>query len=88
MRVTTQNGRVELVPDQSETPVDVHQLSENQFRSLGLENVAYIRPALTEDGEEGCAIHAADGSPLAVVDDMETAWGIILHHDMIPASLQ
>lgn len=62
MRVTTQNGRVELVPDQSETPVDVHQLSENQFRSLGLENVAYIRPALTEDGEEGCAIHAADGS--------------------------
>ncbi|GAN62225.1 DUF1150 family protein [Acetobacter indonesiensis] len=88
MRVTTQNGRVVLVPDQTEIPIDVHKLSENEFRSLGLANVAYIRPALTEEGDEGCAIHAADGSPLAVVEDWETAWGIILHHDMVPASLQ
>lgn len=88
MRVTTQNGRVVLAPDQQEKPVDVHELSENQFRSLGLANVAYIRPVMTEEGEEGCAIHAADGSPLAFVEDIETAWGVILQNDMIPASLQ
>ncbi|KXV10891.1 hypothetical protein AD933_02650 [Acetobacter malorum] len=88
MRVTTRNGRVVLMPDESDKPLDVHQLSEKQFRSLGVANVAYVRPALTEDGEEGCAIHAADGSPLAVVDDLETAWGVILQHDMVPASLQ
>ncbi|MFT8851826.1 DUF1150 family protein [Acetobacter orientalis] len=88
MRVTTQDGRVVLAPDQAEKPLDVHSLSDNQFLALGLSNVAYIRPALTDDGEEGCAIHAADGSPLAIVEDMETAWGVILQNDMIPASLQ
>ncbi|MFT8517012.1 MAG: DUF1150 family protein [Acetobacter persici] len=88
MRVTTRNGRVVLMPDESDKPLDVHQLSEKQFRSLGVANVAYVRPALTEDGEEGCAIHAADGSPLAVVEDLETAWGVFVQHDMVPASLQ
>nr|WP_243444536.1 hypothetical protein [Acetobacter persici] len=52
MRVTTRNGRVVLMPDESDKPLDVHQLSEKQFRSLGVANVAYVRPALTEDGEE------------------------------------
>lgn len=88
MKVTTRNGRVVLASDDSDKLLDVYRLSEKQFRSLGVSNVAYVRPALTEDGEEGCAIHAADGSPLAVVEDMETAWGVILQHDMVPASLQ
>ena len=31
MRVTTQDGRVVLAPDQAEKPLDVHSLSDNQF---------------------------------------------------------
>ena len=72
----------------AEPLLDVRQLSDVQFRSLGLQQVAYMRPATTEDGEEGCAIYAADGSRLAVVEDMETAWGAIMQNDMVPASLQ
>ena len=72
----------------AEPLLDVRQLSDVQFRSLGLQQVAYMRPATTEDGEEGCAIYAADGSLLAVVEDMETAWGAIMQNDMVPASLQ
>mgnify|MGYP004711909853 FL=1 len=72
----------------AEPLLDVRQLSDVQFRSLGLQQVAYMRPVTTEDGEEGCAIYAADGSLLAVVEDMETAWGAIMQNDMVPASLQ
>ncbi|MBO1327000.1 hypothetical protein OQ496_02830 [Acetobacter suratthaniensis] len=72
----------------AEPLLDVRQLSDVQFRSLGLQQVAYMRPATMEDGDEGCAIYAADGSLLAVVEDMETAWGAIMQNDMVPASLQ
>lgn len=72
----------------AEPLLDVRQLSDVQFRSLGLQQVAYMRPATMDDGEEGCAIYAADGSLLAVVEDMETAWGAIMQNDMVPASLQ
>ena len=72
----------------AEPLLDVRQLSDVQFRSLGLQQVAYMRPATMEDGDEGCAIYAADGSLLAVVEDMETAWGAIKQNDMVPASLQ
>ncbi|WP_234395135.1 hypothetical protein [Acetobacter papayae] len=36
----------------AEPLLDVRQLSDVQFRSLGLQQVAYMRPATTEDGEE------------------------------------
>ena len=72
----------------AEPLLDVRQLSDVQFRSLGLQQVAYMRPATTEDGEEGCAIYAADGSLFAVVEDMETARGATMQNDMVPASLQ
>ncbi|QEO18495.1 hypothetical protein FLP30_01730 [Acetobacter vaccinii] len=88
MKSTLMSGGVPSGLPGSEKLADVRQLSDVQFRSLGLRKVAYMRPALTDDGEDGCAICAADGSVLAVVDDPETAWGAIMQNDMVPASLQ
>ncbi|MBO1323694.1 DUF1150 domain-containing protein [Acetobacter sp. TBRC 12305] len=88
MKSTLENDLSPLAPLRAETPVDVRQLSDMQFRSLGLRKVAYMRPTEMDDGEEGCAIYAADGALLAVVEDMETAWGAIMQNDMVPASLQ
>ncbi|MFT8675968.1 MAG: DUF1150 family protein [Acetobacter sp.] len=88
MKSTLENDLRPLAPLRAESPVDVRQLSDMQFRSLGLRKVAYMRPTELDDGEEGCAIYAADGALLAVVEDMETAWGAIMQNDMVPASLQ
>ena len=88
MKSTLANDLSPLAPLRAETPADVRQLSDMQFRSLGLRKVAYMRPTELDDGEEGCAIYAADGALLAVVEDMETAWGAIMQNDMVPASLQ
>lgn len=67
---------------------DIRQLTEKQFRLLGVRTVAYVRPILTKDGEKGCAICAADGSLLAVVEDIQSALGTILQNDMMPVSVQ
>ena len=88
MKSSMQGGYMPAGLPQAERVADVRQLSDMQFRSLGLSKVAYTRPATMDDGEEGCTIYAADGSLLAVVDDMETAWGAIVQNDMVPASLQ
>ncbi|AXY21289.1 MULTISPECIES: DUF1150 family protein [Komagataeibacter] len=86
MRVTTQNGRV-LLHNEAETPVcDPHTISTGELRGLGVESVAYIR-AIQVDGEDAFAIHAADGTPMAVTDDRETAVNAILQHEMMPVPL-
>jgi hypothetical protein len=36
-------------------------------------------------GESVFAIHAADGTPMAVAPNQELAWDAILEHEMVPA---
>lgn len=85
MRITTQKGQVVLQGDH--TPVaDVRHLTDIQMRALGVSRVAYIKPVIVE-GEDAFAIHAADGTPMALTEDQETAIEAILQHEMVPALL-
>lgn len=63
---------------------DIRHLSEAQLAQLGLQQIAYIRPMLV-DGEQGFAIHAADGTPMAVAGDRNVAIAAVLQHEMVPA---
>src|SRR5690242_19885147 len=45
-----------------------NSLSERAFKALGIEDIAYVKP-IGEGGRSTYAIHAADGSQLAVVED-------------------
>lgn len=63
--------------------VDIRHISEAQLAQLGMMQVAYVRP-VTVDGKAGFAIHAADGTPMAVAGDRDTAIAAILQHDMLP----
>ena len=82
MRVTTQNGRVVLHND-PEATAGAPTLTAGELRGLGMESIAYIRAMEGEEGEDVFAIHAADGTPLAVVDDHELAVQAILQHEMM-----
>jgi hypothetical protein len=63
--------------------VDVRQMTPIQFAQLGVKQIAYVKPVMF-NGSPGFAIHAADGSPMAVAPQLETAIGAILQHDMLP----
>ena len=58
-----------------------HGLEPEAFASLGVADVAYIKP-VTLDGESTFAIFAADGSQLAVAPSRELALLAIRSHDM------
>jgi hypothetical protein len=72
------------VSDTAARMVDVRQLTPMQFAQLGVKQVAYVKPVMF-NGAPGFAIHAADGTPMAVAPELGTAIGAILQHDMLPA---
>jgi hypothetical protein len=66
--------------------VDIRHISEAQLAQLGMQQVAYVKPVVV-DGEQGFAIHAADGTPMAVAGDRDVAVAAILEHQMAPAQV-
>jgi hypothetical protein len=60
---------------------DVRHMSTAQFRRLGVRSVVYLRTGML-NGEMAYAIHAADGIPMAVVDDVDTAVALACEHGM------
>ncbi|HYE49167.1 MAG TPA: DUF1150 family protein [Azospirillaceae bacterium] len=74
----------------SNTAIDAAQflrrLSPQDFAAFGVKEVAYVRPVVV-NGAAGFAIHAADGTPLAVAADRQVAFASVRQHDMEPLSL-
>jgi hypothetical protein len=64
--------------------IDIRQITTDQLAQLGVSRLAYIKP-VTVGGENVFAIHAADGTPMAVAPNRELAWGAIIEHEMVPA---
>jgi hypothetical protein len=67
-------------------PFDVRHLSEKQLAVLGVSHIAYLRP-VTIDGVKGFAIHAADGTPMAVAGNRDVAVAAVVQHEMLPLSV-
>ena len=84
LRTTLRNGRLVPCETGNSLPMDVHTLSDSQMRALGMEHVAYIKEVVV-DGEEAFAIHAADGTPMALTPDRDMAITAVLEHEMVPA---
>lgn len=64
--------------------VDIHRITAQQLQMLGLTQLAYIKPVQTENGR-AYAIHAADGTPMALATDAMTAVEAIHEHNMAAA---
>ncbi|MDF7674435.1 DUF1150 family protein [Acetobacteraceae bacterium ESL0709] len=59
-------------------------MTGQEFKGLGLAQTAYFRPALRE-GVKVFAIHAADGTQIAIADDEQSAVAVILKSQLIPS---
>ena len=73
-------------PQSAMASFDVRQISADQLGALGVSHIAYVKPVVV-NGMAGFAIHAADGTPMAVAGDRATAMAAIAQHEMMPLSV-
>jgi hypothetical protein len=66
--------------------VDIRHLSTAQLAQLGLQQIAYVKPVVA-NGTACFAIHAADGTPMALADSRDVAVAAIMQHEMVPAQV-
>lgn len=63
-----------------------HPLGKDQLGRLGLETCAYVKP-VNVAGQRLHAIYAADGTPITVVNERDTAFATVMQHDLLPVSV-
>lgn len=61
-------------------------LTDQDLSILGIEDLAYIKP-VTIKGDELFAVHAADGTEMAVIADRDVAFAAVRQHSMEPVSV-
>ncbi len=64
--------------------LDIRHLSPTQLAGLGVAQIAYVKPVMM-NGAPAFAIHAADGTPMAVAGDRDVAIAAIVQHEMLPS---
>jgi hypothetical protein len=64
----------------------LRHISTNDLAILGMTDVAYVKSVKGENGTV-YEIHAADGTPVAVMDERERAFATVRQHDMEPLSV-
>jgi hypothetical protein len=62
--------------------IDPRRMTSSELRQLGMPHTVYLRCG-TIDGQMAYAIHAADGTAMAVVEDLELACELVAAHDMV-----
>lgn len=68
----------------ADTALDIRHLTPAELMQLGVSQLAYVKP-VQMNGSLAFAIHAADGSPMAVAADRDLAVAAILQHEMAAA---
>jgi hypothetical protein len=59
----------------------LRHITAEQLRHLGARQVVYLK-AGTRDGEQAFVVFGADGTPLVVVDNLETAAAMVARHGL------
>jgi hypothetical protein len=76
----TENTKIDMAS------FDIRHMTTDQLGALGVSHIAYVKPVIV-NGEAGFAIHAADGTPMALAGDRATAMAAIMQHEMLPLSV-
>ncbi|HEV2264100.1 MAG TPA: DUF1150 family protein [Stellaceae bacterium] len=61
-------------------------ISAKEFALWGIQDIAYIRP-VTVEGHTTYAVHAADGTQVAVLNTPEVAMAAVRQNDLEPLSV-
>ncbi len=66
--------------------VRVGAISPQDLMALGLQRIAYVKPVEVE-GNAAFAVHAADGTQIAIMTSRDQAVAAIRHHELEPLSV-
>ncbi len=81
MDMKAHDGTANPVPG---TIFDIHHISVAELATLGMEEIAFVKPVMTDRGP-AFSIHAADGTPMAIASDYVLAQAAIIQHEMLPS---
>ncbi len=64
----------------------LRHITPKEFALLGMQDVAYIKRVVMEDGS-AFAVHAADGTQVALLPERDIAFATVRQHDLEPLSV-
>jgi hypothetical protein len=64
----------------------IRQISARELALFGMQDLAYVKPVVV-DGTFGYAVHAADGTQIALLADRDVAFATVRQHDLEPLSV-
>ena len=64
----------------------IRHMSARELALFGMQDMAYVKRVIV-DGSAGYAIHAADGTEIAVLADRDIAFATLRQHDLEPLSV-
>ncbi len=64
----------------------IRHMSARELALLGMQDMAYIKRVIVND-VAGYAVHAADGTQIAVIPDRNVAFATVRQHDLEPVSV-
>jgi hypothetical protein len=80
MNIKMHDGTPNFAPG---TTFGIHHISAAQLGRLGMDQVAFVKPVMTAGGP-AFAIHAADGTRMAIASNARLAAAVIIQNDMFP----
>jgi hypothetical protein len=69
-----------------QTTEQMRQMTTNDLAMLGMQDVAYVKPVIVE-GNPGYAVHAADGTQMALIANRDLAFAVVRQNEMEPVSV-
>jgi len=64
----------------------IRHMSARELALFGMQDMAYIKRVIVND-VAGYAVHAADGTQIAVLPDRNVAFATVRQHDLEPLSV-
>ena len=80
MSIRNHDGVLTFVPG---TTINIRYISVAELEIFEVDTIAFIKPVMTENGQ-AFAIHAADGTPMAIASTASLAAAMIIQNEMLP----
>jgi hypothetical protein len=69
-----------------QTNEELRHMTANDLAMLGMQDIAYVKAVLV-DGTAGYAIHAADGTQMALTANRDLAFAVVRQNELEPVSV-
>lgn len=73
-------------PDRADGMALTRHMTVQDFASLGLHQVAFVKTVEDANGAPAVAVHGADGAALALAPSRDLAFALIRQNDLEPVS--